>query len=127
MGAWKSPAPYYRGNRRKSQFKRGISRPCLLFEGCAEGNAHVERGLDRLRILRDRNPALPYSADNVSLFTTLSTVYCSKNCHIQYIVSPECIDLLNNGLDLLHGLDSKYLLTPQESLNYLRSAIGYHK
>lgn len=104
-----------------------LSRPQVIrhLQGIIE--AAEQRNTIRLRILRDRNPALPYSADNVSLFTTLSTVYCSKNCHIQYIVSPECIDLLNNGLDLLHGLDSKYLLTPQESLNYLRSAIGYHK
>lgn len=89
--------------------------------------AAEQRNAIRLRILRDRNPALPYSANNVSLFTTLSTVYCSKSCHIQYVISPECIDLFNGSLDSLYGLDSKYLLTPQESLNYLRNAIGYHK
>ncbi len=89
--------------------------------------AAEQRNTIRLRILRDRNPALPYSSNNVSLFTTLSTVYCSKNCHIQYVISPECIDLLNSSLDTLYGLDSKYLLTPQDSLTYLRNAIGYHK
>ena len=79
----------------------------------------------RLRILRDRNPALPYSEHNVSLFTTRSTVYCSKNGLIQYVVSPECIELMNSGLDKLYELDHKYLLTPEESLRYLRSAIDY--
>ena len=87
--------------------------------------AAEQRNTIRLRILRDRNPILPYSELNVSLFTTLSTVYCSKNCHIQYILSPECIELLNMGLDSLYELDSKYLLTHEESLNYLRNAIGY--
>ena len=86
----------------------------------AEQSEHI-----RLRILRDRNPALPYSEHNVSLFTTRSTVYCSKNGLIQYVVSPECIELMNSGLDNLYELDHKYLLTPEESLRYLRSAIGY--
>jgi len=89
-------------------------------------DAAEKRNAIQVRILRDRNLTLPYSDNNVSLFATNSTVYCSKNRMIQYVISPECIDLLNIGLDMLDKLDSKNLMDPQSSLNYLRNAIGYH-
>lgn len=77
----------------------------------------------RFRILRDRNPCLPYSPDNASLFLTNSTAYYIGKNGGKYIVSPQCIELLNTCFDQLSALDGKLLLDEEHSLNYLRNAI----
>lgn len=78
----------------------------------------------RFRILRDRNPYLPYSTDNASLFLTSSTIYCFGKSGGHYIVSPQCIELLNSYFYQLSELDHHILLDEEHSLKYLRNAIG---
>lgn len=77
----------------------------------------------RFRILRDRNPCLPYSEDNASLFLTSSTAYGIGAAGGRYIVSPQCIELLNNCFDRLGRSDGKLLLDEESSLTYLRNAV----